>query len=186
MPAVVELTVTTRPRRSRPSLTIHETTRPPETTQRQGIPLTAPLRTLQDLRATRPRQERERAITEALLQRLVTQAEAEALSTTRPAPTRSELERTTLTLTDNAGLPRPQVNQPLGPYLIDFLWPDEQVVAETDGYAAHGHRDAFEADRARDAALHAAGYAVLRFTWRQLTEEPLRVVATAARVLTRR
>ena len=53
---------------------------------------------------------------------------------------------------------------------VDFLWPDHELIVETDGWTAHGHRRAFERDRARDAELHAAGYVVLRFTWRQVIE----------------
>ena len=43
---------------------------------------------------------------------------------------------------------------------------------ETDGWETHHTRQAFEADRAKDAALTAAGYKVLRFTWRQLRDDP--------------
>jgi hypothetical protein len=39
-----------------------------------------------------------------------------------------------------------------------------QVIVETDGWEAHGTRTAFRADRAKDAALTASGYRVLRFT----------------------
>jgi very-short-patch-repair endonuclease len=37
--------------------------------------------------------------------------------------------------------------------------------------------EAFEEDRARDAALTATGLRPLRFTWRRLTEEPEDVLA---------
>ena len=39
------------------------------------------------------------------------------------------------------------------------------MIVETDGWEAHGTRAAFESDRAKDAALTAAGYRVVRFTW---------------------
>jgi very-short-patch-repair endonuclease len=42
----------------------------------------------------------------------------------------------------------------------------------------HRTRKAFEADRRRDQLLAEAGYATLRFTWRQLTREPERVART--------
>jgi len=48
---------------------------------------------------------------------------------------------------------------------VDFLWPAHALIVETDGYEAHGTRRAFEADRARDAALTAGGYRVVTFTW---------------------
>jgi very-short-patch-repair endonuclease len=57
---------------------------------------------------------------------------------------------------------------------------------ETDGWAAHGHRAAFERDRARDAELAAGGYVVLRFTWRQVRDEPLLVATRVAQTLARR
>ena len=56
-------------------------------------------------------------------------------------------------------------------------------MVETDGYATHGHRLAFESDRARDADLQAQGYAVLRFTDAQCDHEPLLVVARTTHVL---
>jgi len=43
--------------------------------------------------------------------------------------------------------------------------------------AFHGSRAAFERDRLRDARLVAAGYRVVRVTWRQLTREPIAVAA---------
>jgi len=48
---------------------------------------------------------------------------------------------------------------------------------EVDGWATHGHRSAFEHDRANDARLVAAGYTVIRVTWRQLTTQPEAVAA---------
>ena len=38
------------------------------------------------------------------------------------------------------------------------------MIVETDGFETHGTRAAFHADRAKDAALTATGYRVLRFT----------------------
>jgi len=55
---------------------------------------------------------------------------------------------------------------------VDFLWPDRRLVVETDGFAAHRTRDAFERDRRRDVKLRRARYGVLRFTYRQVIEEP--------------
>jgi very-short-patch-repair endonuclease len=68
-------------------------------------------------------------------------------------------------------------------YEVDFLWRDAQLVVEVDGYAFHRDRAAFERDRRRDAALMAAGLRVMRFTWRQIVEEPLPVIARIAQVL---
>jgi very-short-patch-repair endonuclease len=66
---------------------------------------------------------------------------------------------------------------------VDALWPELRVIVECDGWGAHGHRAAFDRDRARDARLAALGHVVLRFTWRQLTRDPLLVAARLSAVL---
>ncbi len=55
---------------------------------------------------------------------------------------------------------------------LDFGLVDQRIDIEVDGWAYHGHRRAFEADRERDADLAAAGWHVLRFTWHQVTQRP--------------
>jgi very-short-patch-repair endonuclease len=45
-------------------------------------------------------------------------------------------------------------------------------VVEVDGWDTHRSRHAFEGDRAKDAALTAAGYTVLRSTNRQVLYDP--------------
>ncbi len=63
------------------------------------------------------------------------------------------------------------------------MWAAQRLVVEVDGFRFHGHRAAFERDRRRDATLVAAGYRVIRVTWRQITEEPLAVVASLGQAL---
>jgi very-short-patch-repair endonuclease len=75
-------------------------------------------------------------------------------------------------------LPAPHAQQQLGPYTVDFLWPEVRLVVEVDDYATHGRRATFESDRERDVWLQLRGYRVLRFTWRMLTEHPREVAAT--------
>jgi hypothetical protein len=79
------------------------------------------------------------------------------------------------------GLPQPTCNTSLDapdhPGLeADFYFPAHGLVVETDGWDTHRTRQAFEDDRAKDAALTAAGYTVVRFTWRQLRDDPNTVV----------
>lgn len=94
--------------------------------------------------------------------------------------TRSELEDRFLALVERFGLPRPEINAALwlGNRWIeaDCLWRASQVVAELDGHASHGTRSAFERDRARDRRAQAAGWRVIRVTWRQLRDEPEAIV----------
>jgi len=66
---------------------------------------------------------------------------------------------------------------------VDFFWPDARLIVETDGAATHLTRTAFENDRRRDAMLTRAGYRVIRFTWRQLNNEPDLVAATVRDLL---
>ena len=103
--------------------------------------------------------------------------------------TRSEIERLMLALCRTHPLPQPVVNgwiQLAGiGFSPDFLWPRQKLIVETDG-GNHQTKRAFEADRRRDQLLAEAGYITLRFTWRQLTEEPERVARTIAAVLEKR
>jgi very-short-patch-repair endonuclease len=49
--------------------------------------------------------------------------------------------------------------------------------------AYHGTRRAFERDRRKDASLQAAGYRVVRITWRRLRYESYAVAAELAVLL---
>ena len=61
--------------------------------------------------------------------------------------------------------------------MVDAAWHDHRLVAELDSYGIHTTRRNFEEDRARDRALQAAGYRVVRITWRQLHEDRATVVS---------
>lgn len=97
--------------------------------------------------------------------------------------TRSELEERFLALCRSHGLPQPLVNTRVAGLEVDFCWPGAQLIVETDGYAAHSRQAAFERDHERDARLRDADYAVLRFTYRQVTEKPRWVAAKVRREL---
>jgi very-short-patch-repair endonuclease len=100
-----------------------------------------------------------------------------------PRRTRSWAERRLLALIRQAGLPVPLTNRQLLGFQVDALWPEHKLVVEVDGYPFHSGRRAFGNDRARDAALVAAGYRVIRFTARQLEECPLVVLTQLAAAL---
>jgi very-short-patch-repair endonuclease len=58
---------------------------------------------------------------------------------------------------------------------LDFRVVGTPVLLECDGWAHHGlDREQFERDRERDAVLSAAGWIVLRFTYRAITRQPVR------------
>ncbi len=86
------------------------------------------------------------------------------------------LEAHFLDLVRAAGLPEPLVNHVVVGVEVDFHWPAQRVIVETDGWAFHRSRAAFEADRTRDATLLAAGWRVLRITHERLAREPETVV----------
>ena len=65
-----------------------------------------------------------------------------------------------------------------------MVFPGAKLVVEVDGLAHHVTPDRFQADRQRQNRLVAAGWTVLRFTWRDLTERPGYVVATIGRLVT--
>jgi very-short-patch-repair endonuclease len=169
-----------------------------------GVPITSPARTVLDLAAILHPHLLERVVAEAQRRRLVDRRSIadQVLRNARrpgtpvlrglleldgdPAFTRSEAERRMLVLIRTAHLPSPLVNARLGRYEVDFLWLEGRLVVEVDGYAYHATRSAFERDRAKDAALQAAGYAVLRVTWRQLVQSPEAVIARLAATLATR
>jgi len=66
---------------------------------------------------------------------------------------------------------------------VDFLWRDEGLVVEVDGFQFHSTRAAFERDRQRDAELQGAGLRVLRVTWRQVVDAPYAAVTNLVRAL---
>ncbi len=94
-----------------------------------------------------------------------------------PALTRSPPEFLLLKRLRKAGVPQPRTNARVHGLEVDLLFPDHGLAVEIDGYAYHRQRPAFEDDRSRDAALAARGIMVLRFTPRQLTREPDKVLA---------
>ena len=203
----VHVTVPTRAgRRNRPGIHVHRVSLPAgEITERRGVPVTTPARTLVDIAELLPSRKLQRALDEAEYLRLVeprvlrSTLEANAnrsgarklrsvLAAHSPGSTRtrSELEELFLTLCRSQALPEPTVNARIDGREVDFVWFGARVIAETDGWAAHGTRAAFERDRLRDAGLHAAGYIVLRFTYRQVASRPEWVGGVLRRSLVQR
>ena len=97
--------------------------------------------------------------------------------------TRSDLELLFLRLCRRHGLPRPQVNTEIDGIEVDFLWRENRLAVETDGYRYHRGRVTVENDRARDLILRELGYEVIRFADRQIAEEPERIARLLARHL---
>ncbi len=163
-----------------------------------GIPITSPARTLLDFAAIVTSAELERAIAEAYVLKLVTERELWAVLERNPGRagaralraelgrvggpvwTASKAERVMKGLIRKAGLPMPRTRVRVAGFVADFFWPELRLIVEVDGYRYHGHRYAFERDHKRDQAHKTALYEVIRFTWRDLQNEPYRVVAVIA------
>jgi very-short-patch-repair endonuclease len=141
--------------------------------------VTKPARTLADLRRVLSREQFARALREAEYLKLPI---GDAF---KPDRTRTDLEGLFLALARRHRLPQPEVNVRVDRYRVDFLWREECLVVEVDGWESHRTRSVFEADRARDARLSVQGFTVLRFTWRQVEDHP-RAVARTVREMLRR
>jgi very-short-patch-repair endonuclease len=187
---------TTRSPRTLPGIKVHRARKldPADVTTKDGIPVTTVARTLIDLTDVLSSDRILRAMREAEYLKLldldtliaaVQRANGrqrltelnQAIQRHRPGQiVREELEHRFLELVRAAGLPPPQTNVEVTTrrrtYEVDCLWPDHHVAVELDGRAAHARAEAFEEDRARDAALTAIGLRPLRFTWRRITGEP--------------
>jgi very-short-patch-repair endonuclease len=141
-----------------------------QVTRHRGIPVTTPARTIADLR---------RVVSPRLLRRATRQAEMHGYllgGGIETDGTRSDLERDFLLLCRRHRLPKPRVNVRIGRWMVDFLWPAERVVVETDSHRWHRGSVAFEDDHARDLDLRRRGYAVLRYAERQIREDAVEVV----------
>jgi very-short-patch-repair endonuclease len=165
-------------RKKRDGIHLHRSPSLPNnaTTRRDGIAVTTPARTLADLR---------RRIEPAIFRRALREAEFRGLELgdVPSDRSRSELERAFLRLCRRHRLPTPEVNVGVGRFTVDFLWRREGLVVETDGYAAHRGRQAFEDDHARELELHALGYRLRRFTDRQVEHQPRAVARAVADAL---
>jgi very-short-patch-repair endonuclease len=150
----------------------------------RGIPVTTPTRTIADLNralaAGWPGSVSARDLRKAIRQAGVIGLPIGDEGGDR---TRSDLERDFLRLCRRHRLPRPEVNVPIGPHLIDFLWTDKQLVVETDSYLYHRGKVAFQDDHRRDLDLRRRGYEVIRLSEQQIDDEPGRVAETLVATL---
>jgi very-short-patch-repair endonuclease len=193
----------------RPGVRVHRSgdLQPTEVQELHGMPATSPARSLLDVapQLDRSGQMRrlEQLVAAALDQGLLTEGGLRTYVQARarhrgarllqtllaaqgePALTRSEAEDRLLQLLRASRLEPPRLNARVAGYEVDFLWRSARLVVEVDGYAWHSSRQRFESDRARDGALIAAGYTVLRVTWRQLQGEPHAILGRIALTLGR-
>jgi very-short-patch-repair endonuclease len=201
--SAVHITVVGKGKRIRGALRVHHVRRldPADVTVLDGIPVTSLARTLLDIAETEPPRRLGQALEQA---ERMKQLDLRALRETcqrnsgrrglkplglavrafdyQAAETNPGLEREFLAFVRNYRLPKPQINVQVGPYVVDFLWPDHNLIVEADSYEFHRDRATFESDRQRDIQLALLGFTVIRLTHRRLKEEPA-VVANELRAL---
>jgi predicted transcriptional regulator of viral defense system len=204
--ARIEVTVPSRSARRRSGLIVHRSPglHPEDTTTVNGIPCTTTARTLLDLAAVASATELARAIeaaerlrlfdlhaVEAQLERApghpgAARLRAALVAYSEPPPSREEFERLGFEVLARTPLGRPLVNTLIDTaeeqLEVDFCWPDRRLIVEADSWEFHKTRAAFERDRRRDLLLRAAGWTVIRITWRQLTQRPHEVIAAITAV----
>ena len=202
----IDVTVPTtagRTRRDRIRLHRSSTLTADDVTAHRGIPVTTIARTLLDVAATLREASLARTIEQTEIRRLFDLKTVDETLARNPHHagakrlrralalyrddefSRSELEQAFLALCDAHGIPRPLVNHVVEGREVDFFWPDQRVIVETDGRATHFTIAAFEGDRERDTRLVALGYRVLRFTELQIRTDAATVAQRVAAALAR-
>lgn len=187
----VEVTVpSTAGRLRRRGLAIHRSRSLPEheTTTRDCIPVTSLARTLLDLSTVFERRQLEKALDEAAYLRLYDGITVSRVIEEHPkraarlracveehviGATRANdgLEERFFALCRRYGLSDPLVHAPVGPYEVDFLWPQPRVIVEADDRASHLRAASFERDHRKTAYLQDLGYHVRRVTSRMLDDD---------------
>jgi very-short-patch-repair endonuclease len=65
----------------------------------------------------------------------------------------------------------------------DFVWREQRLVIEVDGYAFHSSKRAIARDKKRDRELTAALWRPTRFTYEEVAFEPKETAAELRRLL---
>jgi very-short-patch-repair endonuclease len=144
---------------------------------RDGIPVTSPARTIADL---------SRSAGGAVVRRAIRAAEKRGLPLGAdhvPDRTESDLERDFLAICHRLRVPEPEVNVPIGRYRVDFLWREQRLIVEVDGYSYHRGRQAMRDDNDRDLELELLGFRVIRIDDSRITDDPAGVAAAVLGLL---
>lgn len=186
----------------RPGIWLHRCKlRTEEVTVHEGLPVTTIARTIFDLAEVAPYDEVKKAAEAADRRNLLLLRELEevcewgrgrrALRPARrllielgaPAEGRSPLETRYSEFVRAHELPAPVQNVDVLGHEVDALWPAAKLIVELDSWEHHGHRAAFERDRARDPKLLIADYRTIRVTHRRLDREPDQLAAEIRQLL---
>jgi hypothetical protein len=147
-----------------------------EITRQLGVPVTAPARTLLDVRGDLTDKQLIRAVGDALISNFLHEGDLEGtpLHPLVDEISRSPLEDDFKPWLRRFNLPDPLYNVELFGREVDVYYPEERLIVELDGWTYHRTKIAFENDRDRDAAMLAAGIATVRITRARLENAPAR------------
>ncbi len=166
---------------------------PRDATVWRGVPVTGVPRTLFDLAACLPPAELARAFHLAGIRHHTKPGQVEAVLARRPNARGagdlrrvlrgdepvilSELESRFRTLLSGAGISLPKTNRHAGAHFVDCRWPRARLTVELDSYRYHGSRHAWEQDRARERDARARGDEYRRYTYGDVFERPVVMLA---------
>jgi very-short-patch-repair endonuclease len=189
---LIDVTVPKEGRTGMRGVRVHSsrTLAPSHCTVRGGIPVTTVARTLIDCADVLDRRAVERMLDQAEALRLFDLAAIRAVIAANPgragaavagrvvagydigaALTESELEDEFLRLCDRHGIPRPETQVRIGQDRVDFVWREQRLVVEVDGWRWHGGRRARDEDHRRDIRLQRVGLRVVRFSYERIFRE---------------
>ncbi len=163
------------------------------------IPVTSVPRTLVDLAAVLDLEDLARECHEAGVKHDTTPAQVDAALRRRPGAkdaaklrsimsgevqvALSKLERRFRDLLRTARLPIPVMNKVAGERRVDCRWPDHRLTVELNSYRYHNSRHSWQGDYDRAREAYARGDEFRQYTWRDVFEDPSRMMAELVRLL---
>lgn len=100
----------------------------------------------------------------------------------RTFPRVSSIERAMAVAFSAIGL-RPVPQRAIGPYVVDFAFPDAMIVVETDGTYWHGRESQQTKDRQKDGYLRSQGWEVIRLTEERIKADAVQCAREVAAML---
>jgi very-short-patch-repair endonuclease len=80
-------------------------------------------------------------------------------------------------------VPAPELQYEIGPFRVDFCWPEDRVILEVDGRQKYQTPDDLFAEKRREDWLRAHGYIVIRATWDDVLHRPAELCSRIRRAL---
>ncbi|HET9720819.1 MAG TPA: type IV toxin-antitoxin system AbiEi family antitoxin domain-containing protein, partial [Solirubrobacteraceae bacterium] len=192
--------------KSRPGIRVHRSTTitAADIVIHRGLPVVKPALALLQFGDVAEAREVELAVDEALASKAVSRTKLREAVTLHGAGrrggslicelagvrlssiTRSGGEERLRNLILSSGLPIPEMQARLYGFEGDYYWEEAAYVVEFDGFDVHSTRSAWRRDRLKDRVFAANGIRLDRFTWEDITEQPLATIAHISRQIAER